>query len=115
MLGSGYNRCNSGDSNPVRRTIKEGGDNNMILSINSGSSSLKFMLYSYKDHETVSTGIVERVGMDGSFMEFTKQGKTKGKSEYHSINHEVASEIMIKTMLGPEYGTLDSSDQSKAV
>jgi acetate kinase len=87
----------------------------MILSINSGSSSLKFMLYSYKHHETVSTGIVERVGMDGSFIEFTCQGKNKIKIEHHCINHEVAIELMIKTMLNPEYEILTTIDQIKAV
>lgn len=87
----------------------------MILSINSGSSSLKFMLYSYKKHETVSTGIVERVGMDGSFIEFTCQGKNKIKIEHHCVNHEVAIELMIKTMLNPEYEILSTIDEIKAV
>ncbi len=87
----------------------------MILSINSGSSSLKFMLYSYNRHETVSTGIVERVGMDGSFIELTTTSKGKVKIEHHCENHEVAIELMIKTMTKPEYGILKSIDQIKAV
>jgi acetate kinase len=87
----------------------------MILSINSGSSSLKFSLYSYKMHETITTGIVERVGMDGSFIEFVTKGKCKQKIEHHCENHEVAIELMIKTMTNQEYGILNSIDQIKAV
>jgi acetate kinase len=41
-----------------------------ILSINSGSSSLKFMLFDYEKKETLTTGEVERVGIGGSFSSF---------------------------------------------
>ena len=42
----------------------------IILSLNSGSSSLKFQLYDYEKHETMSTGIVERVTIGGSLSVF---------------------------------------------
>ncbi|HPW51445.1 MAG TPA: propionate kinase, partial [Spirochaetota bacterium] len=87
----------------------------IILSINSGSSSLKFMLYNYTNKETISTGIVERVGMERSFIEFTCRDKCKVKIEHNCPNHEVAIELMMKTMTNPEYNILQSVDQIKAV
>jgi acetate kinase len=85
-----------------------------ILSINSGSSSLKFMLYDYEKKETLTTGVVERVGIDGSFIEFsTAQGKVK--VEHDCPDHEVAIKLMMKMMLAPEYGILKSMDDVSAV
>lgn len=86
----------------------------IILSINSGSSSLKFMLYNYNTKETLTTGIVERVGLDNSFIEFSC-AKGKYKIEHNCHCHEVAIMLMMKTMLNPEYGILTSMEQIKAV
>ena len=85
----------------------------IILSINSGSSSLKFMLYNYNTKETLTTGIVERVGLDSSFIEFSC-ATGKYKIEHNCHCHEVAIQLMMKTMLNPEYGILTSMEQIKA-
>ena len=37
-----------------------------IISINAGSSSLKFTLFEMKDEEVIASGLFERIGMDGS-------------------------------------------------
>lgn len=85
-----------------------------ILSINSGSSSLKFMLYDYDKKETLTTGVVERVGIEGSFIEFTT---AKGKiTEKHMCpDHEVAFKLMVQKMTEKEYGILGSMNEIKAV
>ena len=38
-----------------------------ILSINAGSSSLKFSLFNMKDESVIASGIFERIGIDGSY------------------------------------------------
>ena len=38
-----------------------------ILSINAGSSSLKFSLFNMKDESIIASGIFERIGIDGSY------------------------------------------------
>ena len=37
-----------------------------ILSINSGSSSLKFSLFDMKDESIIASGLFERIGIEGS-------------------------------------------------
>ena len=37
-----------------------------IISINAGSSSLKYSLYNMEDESVVSSGLFERIGIDGS-------------------------------------------------
>lgn len=85
-----------------------------ILSINSGSSSLKFMLYDYAKRITLTTGIVERVGIDGSFIEFTtNHGKIK--DAHQCPDHEVAIKLMMKKMTDKENGIISSMDEVAAV
>ena len=37
-----------------------------IISINAGSSSLKFTLFEMDDESVIASGVFERIGMDGS-------------------------------------------------
>ena len=37
-----------------------------ILSINAGSSSLKFTLFEMKDESVIASGIYERIGLEGT-------------------------------------------------
>ena len=38
-----------------------------ILSINAGSSSLKFSLINMEDESVIASGVFERIGSDGSY------------------------------------------------
>ena len=37
-----------------------------ILSVNDGSSSLKFTLFNMVDESVIASGVFERIGLDGS-------------------------------------------------
>ena len=37
----------------------------IILALNCGSSSVKYKLYAWKKHETIASGVVERIGVEG--------------------------------------------------
>ena len=41
-------------------------DQPAVLVINSGSSSVKFTLFRIEDEKVLATGIVERIGLDGT-------------------------------------------------
>ncbi|MGL4370630.1 MAG: acetate/propionate family kinase, partial [Spirochaetota bacterium] len=86
-----------------------------ILSINSGSSSLKFMLYDFEKKEALTTGVIERVGQDGSFIEFTTKDQGKITDQYMCPDHEVAIMLMMKKMTAPEYGIISSMNEISAV
>ena len=45
-----------------------------IISINAGSSSLKFKLYNMDEEKVIAKGNFERIGLDGSFYTITFKG-----------------------------------------
>jgi len=63
----------------------------MILVVNSGSSSLKFRVYDDELKE-LANGIVERLGLTRSFLEFTV-GKESGKQNYAGGLHDHAAAL----------------------
>lgn len=54
-----------------------------ILVLNSGSSSLKFILFEMNDESVLISGIVDRIGIPGSILSFQEQG---GRSDKISVN-----------------------------
>jgi acetate kinase len=73
------------------------------------------MLFDYEKKETLTTGVVERVGIGGSFIEFSTPKNGKVKEEHECPNHEVATKLVMETMTDPKYGILKSMDEVSAV
>ena len=46
-----------------------------IMSVNAGSSSLKFSLFDMKDERLIASGYFERVGIEGSFYTIKYNGE----------------------------------------
>lgn len=61
----------------------------IILTLNAGSSSLKFNLIEMADESTLADGIAERIGMAGGFIRWTIQGE-KGRVEQDMKDHRDA-------------------------
>jgi acetate kinase len=65
-------------------------DEKYILIINAGSATLKFKIFNFSDLKLVKEGIVERIGLMGSFIELD------GKKEFNEVeNHEEAFKLII--------------------
>ena len=60
-----------------------------ILSVNAGSSSLKFQMYEMPEAKVLITGLFERIGLNGSSYTIKLNGE-KIKKEVDLPNHEVA-------------------------
>jgi acetate kinase len=86
-----------------------------ILTLNCGSSSLKYQLYRWTSREILANGIVERVTVGGSFIKHTAQGRETVKIEHDCPNHREALSLIIRTLLDPEVGALEDLKQIKAV
>lgn len=69
-----------------------------ILSVNAGSSSLKFQLYEMPEAKVLISGIFERIGINDGIYTIKQNGN---KEERHADlpNHSVAVEILLKTLL----------------
>ena len=86
-----------------------------ILTLNCGSSSLKYQLYDWDNREVLAKGIVERVTVGGSFIEHYARGKGTIKREKECPNHKVALELIIETLTDPETGAISDLKEIKAV
>ncbi|MGA2974474.1 MAG: acetate kinase [Spirochaetia bacterium] len=87
-----------------------------ILTLNCGSSSVKYQLYRWDDRDTLASGIVERVTVGGSFINhYSKKSGKKIKREHDCPHHKEAIELIVKTLLDPEVGAISDLSEIKAV
>ncbi len=69
-----------------------------ILSVNAGSSSLKFQAYEMPKEKVLISGVIERIGISGSFYTIKINGE-KIKKEIDIKDHRQAFEILVKELL----------------
>lgn len=69
-----------------------------ILSVNAGSSSLKFQLYEMPEEKVLISGVFERIGMDKSFYTIKFNGE-KIKKEVELNDHNDAVHILSEELL----------------
>ena len=68
-----------------------------ILSVNAGSSSLKFQMYEMPEEKVLISGVFERIGISDSFYSIILNGE-KTKKEAVLKNHEDAVKILINEL-----------------
>ena len=86
-----------------------------ILVINAGSSSLKYQLINMRDEALLAKGLVDRIGLDGSFIKHSKtDGETVVKDHYMK-DHKVAIKFVIDMLVDPKHGVIESCDEILAV
>ena len=87
----------------------------VIMTLNCGSSSVKYQLYDWEKKSALATGIVERVTQTGSFIKHNAKGKEEYKHEKDCHDHKVAIELIMETIVDPKVGAIGSVDEIKAV
>ena len=65
-----------------------------VLSINSGSSSLKFCLFEMNDEKVIASGVIDRIGIDGSNSIIKYQGETITEESVIE-NHDEAVQLLM--------------------
>ena len=77
-----------------------------ILSVNAGSSSLKFTLFEMPEEKELISGVFERIGIDNSFYTIKFNGE-KVKKEIELKDHKAAFELLIKELIDkkPDFDT----------
>lgn len=68
-----------------------------IMSINAGSSSLKFSLFDMETESVIASGLFERIGIDGSCYTIKYNGE-KYKEEVKIKNHTKAVDILLEKL-----------------
>ena len=84
----------------------------IVLSVNAGSSSLKFQAYDMPDETVLISGLFERIGMKESSYTIKLNGE-KIKKEVELKNHEEALQILMEELM--ENKIVESLDDIKAI
>lgn len=83
-----------------------------ILSVNAGSSSLKFQLYEMPEEKVLISGLMERIGIGNSFYTIKINGE-KIKKEAELNDHEEAFETLVKEL--EANNVVESLDEIKGI
>jgi acetate kinase len=86
-----------------------------ILVLNCGSSSIKFQLYNIVTHRLYAKGIVEKVGLKGSFLKLEKENGDIVKLEGEVIDHQTGIEYVLGVLTSKEHGCISSLSEINAV
>ena len=86
----------------------------VILTLNCGSSSAKYQVYDWDNKAVLCTGIVERVGQDGSVITH-KVGAEKTKIESPCPTHKEAIELILKEITDAKVGVIKDMKEVGAV
>ena len=84
----------------------------IVLSVNAGSSSLKFQAFDMPEENVLISGTFERIGLKESFYSIKVNGE-KIKKEVDLKNHEKAFELLMEELL--ENKIINSLDEIKLI
>ncbi|MEN6477473.1 MAG: acetate kinase [Rectinema sp.] len=87
----------------------------VILTLNCGSSSVKYQVYDWDRKDILATGIVERVTLGGSSITHKPRGKADYVVDHECPTHTVAIELILDTLIDPEQGVIADMGMIKAV
>lgn len=85
-----------------------------VLTINSGSSSLKFQLFEMPKKEVIASGQVERIGLKGSIVSL-KTHHLNTKETLDIKDHKAALEEVTRLLLNREIGVIKNVENIKII
>ncbi len=86
-----------------------------ILVLNCGSSSIKYQLFEMTGQEVLAKGVIEKIGLKGSFMKHTKGNGEKVIFEGEILDHKGGIEYVLGVLTSAKHGCLKSLDELDAV
>ncbi|MBS3808812.1 MAG: acetate kinase [Desulfobacterales bacterium] len=88
----------------------------MILAINAGSSSIKFSLFNSENLEVLAGGLIERIGLPGTFFSFQNNIRNCSLGNNVDISDTFEAISYISNILtGNEYGVVSSVGEISAI
>ncbi len=86
-----------------------------ILVINCGSSSIKYQFYSLGENRILAKGIVEKIGMKGSFLKHEKESGQKVLFEGEILDHKIGIEYILGILSSVKHGCIETLNEINAV
>jgi len=85
-----------------------------VLVINSGSSSIKFQLINMETGDVLAKGLLERIGLDGSCLNYNK-GSEKKVVETPIKNHEAGVQLIVQYLTDEKDGVIKDKNEIYAI
>ena len=85
-----------------------------ILVLNCGSSSIKYQLFNMTEKMVMAKGIVEKIGLTGSFMKHTKESGDKVRFEGEILDHKTGIEYILGVLTSDKHGCLVGLNEIEA-
>jgi acetate kinase len=86
-----------------------------ILVLNCGSSSIKYQFFNMTNKELLAKGIVEKIGLKGSFLKFEKPSGEKVMLEGEILDHQNGIEYLLGVLISQKHGCVKNLDEINAV
>jgi acetate kinase len=86
-----------------------------ILVLNCGSSSIKYQLFNISSQELLAKGVVEKVGLKGSFLKHEKLNGDKVRLEGEVLDHQIGIEYILGVLISQEHGCIESLQEINAI
>ena len=86
-----------------------------VLVINAGSSSLKYQLIDMDTEAVMAKGLCERIGIDGSKLNHTPNGKDKVVIEKNMKDHSDAIAMVLDALTDKDHGVIADMSEITAV
>jgi len=86
-----------------------------ILVLNCGSSSVKYKLFEMDKGKVVASGVVEKIGMKGSFLKHTTPSGEKVMLEGEILEQRTAIEYILGVLISKNHGCLAALEEIDAV
>jgi acetate kinase len=86
-----------------------------ILVLNCGSSSIKYQLIDMKSDIVLTKGIVEKIGLKGSFIKNERHDGDKAKLEGEILDHQSGIEYILGMMISKKRGVIKELNEIDAV
>ena len=85
-----------------------------VLILNSGSSSIKFQLFSMPNESIICSGQIERIGFEDAFFKF-KTGNETTELKIAILNHRTGLNLLAEQLLDKKTGVIKSADDISIV
>ena len=82
-----------------------------ILTLNCGSSSIKFQLINVKSRDVLASGIVERIGENTALYTYKSEFYTKKKREMVIENHTKGIQLILDNLMNPDHGVIKNENE----
>ncbi|MGQ1787197.1 MULTISPECIES: acetate/propionate family kinase [unclassified Saccharicrinis] len=88
-----------------------------ILVLNCGSSSIKYQLFNMDDegHNVLAKGVVEKIGLKGSFLKHEKENGEKVLLEGEILDHQTGIDYILGVLSSKKHGCIKNLEEIDAV